>query len=334
MSSAQQQVSQLINGFWAAQVIAAAAALGIADTLAAGPATASELAAKAEAHAPSVFRLMRAMVSLGLCNQSPDGRFALTEAGGYLRADAEGSVRGRALFTGDMLWKQFGDLTHQVKTGGRTQEVVSGAEGFEILRQDPQRLHGFQMAMAESSTLAARGAIQAYDFSPFQCVLDLGGGYGGVLAELLRANPAQTGAVFDLDYLEAGANAYLATAGVGERARFLGGNFFETVPGGYDLIVMKYIVHDWGDEEAGAILERARQVGESSTLVLLEQVIPEQIEATSEHQAAIRADLTMMGMGGKERTAEEYRTLLAEAGWRLIRIVPTGAASVIEAEPA
>lgn len=336
MDPAQQHLSQLINGFWATQVACAAAALSLPDHLAGGPMTAEALAEAAGAHAPSVHRLLRAMVSLGLCVLETDGRFALTPTGQYLRADAEGSMRGRALFTGDMLWKQFGDLTHQVRTGGRTREVVSGAEGFEILRNDPPRLHAFQHAMAESSTFSAHEVMKVYDFGVFRRVLDLGGGYGGVLAALLKANPGQTGAVFDLAYLEDGSRAYLERAGVAGRARFIGGSFFETVPPRFDLIVMKFIVHDWGDEEAHAILAKAREAAdEATTLVLLEQVIPEVVEVCTDHQAAIRADLTMMGMGGKERTAEEYRALLAGAGWRLERIVPSaGAPSVIEAKPA
>jgi hypothetical protein len=297
--------------------------------------TAEALAEAAEAHAPSVRRLLRAMVSLGLCVQEADGRFALTEAGGYLRADAPGSVRGRALFTGDMLWKQFGDLTQQVKTGGRTGAVVSGAEGFEALRHDPARLHAFQSAMAESSQLATREAMNACDFGRFARVLDLGGGYGGVLAELLKAHPGQAGAVFDLPFLQAGAEAYLQQAGVADRAEFRGGSFFEAVPAGFDLILMKFIVHDWGDEEAGVILANARAAaGAQTTLVLIEQVVPDVIAATPAHQTVIRADLTMMGMGGMERTAEEYRALLGGSGWRLEAIRPAGAAfSVIEARP-
>ena len=336
MDTAQQHVSRLIGGFWAAQVACAAASLSLPEHLAAGPMTAEALARAAQAHAPSMRRLLRAMVALGLCTQEADGRFSLTEAGGYLRADAPGSVRGRALFTGDMLWKQFGDLTHQVRTGGRTQAMVSGAEGFEALKNDPPRLHAFQQAMAESSTLAARDAMKAYDFARFARVLDLGGGYGGVLAELLKAQPAQSGAVFDLPFLQPGAEAYLRQAEVGERGRFIGGSFFESVPAGFDLVLMKFIIHDWGDDQARAILAKVRAAATpDTTLVLIEQVVPDAIAATPEHQAVIRADLTMMGMGGQERTADEYRALLAASGWGLAEIIPSGAAfSVIEGKPA
>ncbi|MGZ6020675.1 MAG: methyltransferase [Phenylobacterium sp.] len=336
MDDAQQYVSGLISGYWAAQVACAAAALSLPDHLAKGPATAEDQARSAEAHAPSVRRLLRAMVSLGLCAQEADGRFALTEAGGYLRADTPGSVRGRALFIGDMLWKQFSDLTHQVKTGGRTQQILAGAEGFEAMKDDPARLHTFQQAMAESSRTAARDAMAAYDFGRFSRVLDLGGGYGGVLGELLKAHPGQTGAVLDLPFLKAGAEAYLHQAGVADRAQFLGGSFFEAVPAGFDLIVMKFIIHDWDDTEAGVILRKTREAaGPETVLVLIEQVVPDAIAATPQHQAVIRGDLTMMGIGGMERTEEEYRVLLAKTGWRLEAIRPSGAAfSVIEARPA
>jgi hypothetical protein len=334
--AAADRVSALINGFWAAQVINAAVLLDIPDRLADGPMTADALAQAAGAHAPSVLRLMRAMQTLGLAVREADGRFALTAAGGPLRADAPGSVRGRALFTGDMLWKQFGDLHHQVKTGGRTQAVVSGAEGFAALQRDPARLHAFQQAMAEGSVRAAREAMKVYDFGRFATVLDLGGGYGGVLSELLKAHPRQTGAVCDLAYLQHGAEDFLVGAGVSDRGRFIGGDFFEGVPSGFELYLMKFIVHDWGDEEAGAILRKVRQAcGDASTLVLLEQVVPDRLNATPADQAVIRADLTMMGMGGKERTAEEYRALLAGRGWRLSTITSSGDGfSVIEARPA
>lgn len=336
MDNPQQYVRELIGGYWAAQVAAAAAALSLPDQLARGPATAEELARTAEAHAPSVRRLLRAMASLGLCTQEPDGRFALAEAGNYLRAEFPGSVRQRAVFIGDRLWMQFSDLTHQVKTGGQTQKLLGGAEGFEAMRNDPEGLHTFQQAMAESSRTAARDAMGVYDFGRFRRVLDLGGGYGGVLGELLKSNPGQTGVVCDLPFLKDGAEGYLAGAGVGGRAEFVGGSFFEAVPAGFDLILMKFIIHDWSDPEATTILKKSREAAAAdTTLVLIEQVVPEVVAFTPEHQAVIRGDLTMMGIGGKERTAEEYRVLLADCGWRLKGITPSGAAfSVIEAEPA
>ncbi len=331
-----EHVSELINGFWAAQVVNAAALLDLPDRLAQGPATAETLAAAAGAHPPSLFRLLRAMQTLGLCTAGADGVFALTEAGQLLRAGAPGSMRGRALFTGDMLWKQFGDLPEIVRTGGRAASVASGAEGFAALEADPARLEAFQQAMAESSRTAARQAIAAYDFARFGSVLDLGGGYGGVLAELLKANPGQSGAVCDLGYLQAGAEAYLAAAGVAERGRFIPGDFFTAVPAGFDCCLMKFIIHDWDDEASTRILSTARAAaGPATTLALIEQVVPESLGQSLADQAVIRSDLTMMSVGGKERTAAEYRRLLEATGWRLSAVAPAGPSfSVLEALPA
>jgi hypothetical protein len=149
----------------------------------------------------------------------------------------------------------------------------------------------------------------------------------------LKAHPAMTGAVCDLGYLHAGAEAYLRGTGVADRSRFIAGDFFQSVPAGFDLCLMKFIVHDWGDEDARRILANARTA--AGTLALIEQVVPDRLTAGAGDQAIIRADLTMMGMGGKERTAQEYRDLLAGSGWQLSAIIPTRASfSVIEAEPA
>lgn len=336
MSADAEHVSALINGYWAAQVLHVAASLGIADRLASGPHSAEELAAAARAHAPSVFRLMRALQTLGLCRTIEGGRFELTPAGHYLRTNVPGSLRGRALFTGDMLWRQFGDLNHVVKSGERTRAVVSGPEGFEALAADPARLDAFQQAMAEGSVRAARDALHVGDFGRFANVLDLGGGYGGVLAVLLASHPAMRGAVCDLAYLAEPAMRYLERAGVADRARFLPGDFFRSVPQGFDAYVMKFIIHDWDDERAACILRNCRAAAApEARVMLLEQVVPDVLGTGLADQAVIRADLTMMTVGGKERTAQEYRALLAGAGWWLERVSRASAEfSVLEAVPA
>ena len=326
----------LIDGFWAVPVISAAAQLEIPERLAAGPKDNRTLARETGAHAPSLHRLLRALETLGLCTAVEAGTYALTDSGQLLRADSPESLRGRALHTGDMLCKQLGDLYDQVKTGGRTKAFPTGSEGFEALQNDPARLHKFQTNMVEGSRRAAQAAMQVYDFSPFAKMLDLGGGYGGVLAGLLRAYPHHSGAVCDLAYLERGALDYLSSAGVGTRSSFVQGDFFASVPDGYDLYVMKYILHDWDDEHALRILRNVRlAVGNHSRLFVIEQIIPELLTTSVADQDIIRADLVMMSVGGKERTAAEYRALLADTGWNLSWIVPTRTMfSLLEAKPA
>jgi len=330
-----ERLRGLIDGFWAVPVISTAAQLGIPERLAAGPKSSQTLATETGAHASSLQRLLRALVTLGLCTETAPDEYALTDTGHQLRADLPESLRGRALHTGDMLWKQLGDLYDQVKTGGATKAFPTGSEGFEALKKDPARLHKFQTNMAEGSRRAAQAAMQVYDFSPFARILDLGGGYGGVLAELLKAHPNHKGAVCDLAYLERGALDYLSSAGVGERSSFAHGDFFASVPKGYDLYLMKFILHDWDDEHVLQILRNLRAAaGSHSRLLIIEQIIPEALSTSVADQDVIRADLVMMSVGGKERTEAEYRALFADSGWSLSRMVPTRTMfSLIEGKP-
>jgi O-methyltransferase domain/Dimerisation domain len=331
-----ERLRGLIDGFWAVPVISAAAQLEIPERLVATPKDIRTLARETGAHEPSLHRLLRALETLGLCRAGEGGKYVLTDTGHLLRTDSPESLRGRALHTGDMLWKQLGDLYDQVKSGERTQAFPTGSEGFEALKNEPARLHKFQTNMAEGSRRAAQAVMRVYDFKPFAEVLDLGGGYGGVLAELLRAYSHQRGAVSDLEFLEEGALDYLSSAGVSNRSRFAQGDFFAAVPAGYDLYVMKYILHDWDDEHALRILRNVRSaVRTDSRMVVIEQIIPESLSTSSADQDVIRADLVMMSVGGKERTAAEYRTLFADSGWNLSLIVPTGTVfSLIEGKPA
>jgi SAM-dependent methyltransferase len=326
-----KRLSELIEGYWSTQVINAALQLGVPDLLAAGPQDAQSLAATTSAHAGSLDRLLRAMETLGLCTRDADNRLSLTGTGSLLRSDAAGSMRGRGLFAANMLWHQFGDLAEVVRTGER---APSAPPDFESM--DPARLAVFQQAMAESSLKAAADAVAVYDFGRFRRLLDVGGGFGGVLAFLLERYPALTGDIYDLDLVASGATAFLEKAGLSTRARFVAGNFFQSVPGGYDCYQLKYILHDWDDAHALTLLKCIRAAAASDArLVVLEQVVPDRLEDRFEHRAVIRGDLTMMTVGGKERTAAEYRTLLAEAGFRLTEIVPTASSfSVIEAVPA
>src|SRR5580692_1179239 len=213
LQSPGERLRGLIDGFWAVPVISAAAQLEIPDRLAAGPKDIRTLARETGAHAPSLHRLLRALETLGLCTEVAGEAYVLTDAGQLLRADSPESLRGRAMHTGDMLWKQLGDLYDQVRTGGPTRAFATGSEGFEALKSDQVRLHKFQTNMAEGSRRAAQAAMQVYDFSPFARILDLGGGYGGVLSELLRTYTNHKGAVCDLAYLERGALDYLSSAG-------------------------------------------------------------------------------------------------------------------------
>jgi len=195
-------------------------------------------------------------------------------------------------------------------------------------------------ALAAQSALQAAAIVSAYDFTRFQCVVDVGGGSGRLLAAMLRACPALTGVLFDLPHVAGEALALLARQNVAERCRIESGNFFHAVPGGGDAYLLKHVIHDWDDERATVILAACRRVmGADGTLLLCEHVLPERAEH-GQAAGAFLLDLEMLAMtsGGSERTEGEFRRLLAAAGFHLERIVgtvyPASPVSIIEARPA
>jgi SAM-dependent methyltransferase len=323
------RLSELIEGYWSTQVIRTAAQLKLPDLLNAECMLPEELARRAGAHAGSVARLLRAMVTLGLCQTAPDGRYSLTGMGALLRADAAGGKRARALFAGSSLYREFARLPDLIRTGPQP----PSSEGFE--KSTPEQLAVFQQAMIESSREAVSAAVVVYDFSHFTRVLDVGGGFGGALACLLERFSRQSGDVLDLAHAQAGAEEFLSRAGVADRARFLAGDFFKSVPTGYDCYLLKFILHDWDDAQAVAVLKSCRAAAEpGSHLIVLERLVPDHLEDQPAHRAVVRGDMTMMAWGGQERTAREYRQLFAQAGFQLSRVVPTASPfGVIEGRP-
>lgn len=320
------RLNEMISGFWATQVLSVAVQLRIPELLTTGPKTFAAIADYAHAHPPYVFRLLRALHTLGVCRAVSADLFELTSLGQLLSPDMPDSLRGRALFSADMLWQQYADLAYVVKTGNRTRVIDTGPDAFKKLSSEPQRVDAFQRAMAEGSVRTGRDAVAGYDFSRFSSVLDLGGGYGGLLSVLLNACPRLTGAVCDLAYLAPSALIYLEEAGVVARGRFVAGDFFESVPEEYEAYILKSIIHDWDDEYALKILRNIHRAATSnSTLLLLERVIPEQLSTTAADQAVIRSDITMMTIGSLERTVAEYRQLLAVSGWTLTTVLPVAA---------
>ncbi len=314
----------LANLSWGLPVLNVAARLNIPDLLAQGVDDIDSLAVATASHAASLARLMRALQSLGICSAAPDGRFVLSENGRFLLENTPGSIRGEVMFAGDSLWKQFGDLLDVVRTGRPSSSTTFGTDGFERLNEDPVARHAFHLSMVASSVAAVRDALDVHDFGRYGRVLDVGGGYGGVLAVLLRAFGGLRGDVFDLAYLADGAAAHLEKAGVADRGGFRAGDFFAALPAGYDCYFLKFVVHDWDDARASAILRNCAKVAAGgATVLLLELVLPDRIEQDPVHQTLVCSDLTMLTIGGRERTAREYRELLAGAGLALRRMTPT-----------
>ena len=334
--SASDSLLDVINGFWRVQVVCTAAQLQIPEILAAGRADSGAVAARAGTHQRATLRLLRAMCSLGLCTQHGADLFELTARGALLRSDVPGSLRGRALHVGGQLYRVMSDLPEVVRSGRPVPSAATGAAGFQAMAESPERLHAFQLSMAESSRRIGAAVASAYDFGVFSTVMDIGGGYGALLVALMEAYPQVQGVVFDLPQLASGTSKYLEDADLASRARFVGGDFFSSVPALADCFLLKYIVHDWDDEHAIALLRCCRSATRpGGVLLLVEQIVPEIITDSPADRDVMRADMTMLAYGGTERTAAQYGALLAQAGFSMKRIVPTRTVfSLIEAEPA
>ena len=325
-NESRRRVASLITGFWPAQAINAAIRIGVPERLAQAPATAGGLAAATHAHPGSMYRLLRALVSIGIVDEGEGGVFTLTADGRSLLPDAPNSLRGMALHVGNQLWPAFGELERCVREGAPPPGIKHGPDGFAELNDKPDEAAIFNQSMVDGSRKVAGQAIAAFDFSRFSTVMDVGGGYGGVLAALLAANPALKGMILDLPHGEAGARAYLAGEGVADRADYVTASFFDPIPPIADCYVLKYIIHDWNDDYARRIMARVGAAARESngTVVLIERVVPERIENDPAHRGIMQGDLTMMLWDGKERTAADYRLLFEGAGLALSRIIDIG----------
>lgn len=333
VAQAQAIVQQLTNGYWATQVLYVAAKLGIADRLEDGPRSIEALAQATETHAPSLYRLMRALGSLGMVREAEAGQYESTILGRCLVSGSPGALRARAILNGEEWYSGWAGLLHSVRTGETAFTHRFGMPWFEHLSATPETAAVFNEAMASATEGAARAVADAYDFSGARVIVDVGGGTGAFLAGILQANPQAHGILFDRPTVVAAAGGFLASAGVAGRCEVLGGDFFEAVPSGGDLYILSWILHDWDDERSRSILRNCRRaMGDDARLMVLEQVIP----PGNEPSLSKLYDLHMLALSpsGRERREDEYRALLAAADLQLARIIPTGVPrSVLEALP-
>jgi hypothetical protein len=325
---------RLVNGYQVTQAIHVVAALGIADLLADGPRASGELATQTGAHAPSLHRVLRALAGVGVLHEGVDGRFALTPVGECLRSDAAEPVGGWASYVGaPSHWQAWGALLHAVRTGEHAFRAVHGTDVWEYRAQHPEEGAVFDRAMTAMTLRANQHLLEAYDFSSIRSVVDVGGGHGALVAALLVAHPHMRGVVLDQPHVVAQAPAVLEEAGVADRAEVVAGSFFDEVPAGADAYVLKAILHDWDDAEALRILRRCRAAIPRHGVLL---VVERDLGAPNEAPGAKLSDLNMMvGPGGRERTRDEFATLLADGGFALRATAPTPIAlTVFEAQPA
>jgi O-methyltransferase domain/Dimerisation domain len=326
-------VLELVSGLIEANTVYAVAKLGVADTLAAGPRTAADVADELGTNPDATFRLLRAAAGYGLLRQDGD-RFALAALGRPLLSDAPDSMRAVVLMIGDPRYQSvWSRLPECVTTGEAQAEAVHGVSMWGLLERDPDYAATFNEAMSRLTALDWPTVAAAYDFTPFRRIVDVGGGHGELLASMLRAAPGAEGVLLEQESLLPDAQERLREAGVLSRCRLEGGSFFDLVPDDGDLYVLRRVVHDFDDDRALALLTTLRcDMPDGATLLLLESVV----HPGGGPDFAKTLDLDMLLLaGGRERTEREYAALLDRAGFAMTRVVPTiSPISLVEARPA
>lgn len=326
---------RLLNGFRGYQLAVAACRLKLPDLVADGVGDTESLAAQTGTHEPSLRRALRGLAAWGFFAEGPDGRFLPTAVSDAFRSDRPG-LRNTTLMLSHEGYESWGELMYALQRGRPVFEHLYGKSRWEKMAENPGDAAQFNAAMVEMTKRVAMSFVAAYDFSGVRTVVDVGGGNGALLAAALAAHSGLDGVLFDLAAGLAGADSALKSAGLAGRVRIVEGSFFESVPAGGDLYLLKSIVHDWDDEHALKILQACRAaMGPEARLVVLERLLPENGVDGDSALGTLMSDLHMMVvLGGRERTTAEYASLLAEAGLRMTR--PIAMASdfyAIEAVP-
>ena len=317
------------------QTLAVVARLGVADRLANGWRSAADLAHELNVNEDALYRVMRLLASQGVFEENDSRAFRNTDVSNFLRSGVPGSLRDLLIFWGsDYSYNNLGQMMRTVETGKSAPALLSHSDSFEQLRRDPELARIFDNAMTAMSKSVAPAIAAAYDFGAWESVMDVAGGNGFLLAEILRAYPQLRGVLADQDHVLERAREHQFLAGdFATRASMQLCNFFESVPAGCRAYLMKHIIHDWDDEQSRSILINCRKAVPSNGVLLL---VEASVGDTNVPSYGKFADIIMLSLtGGRERTEAEYATLLSSAGFRLNRVIPADAQlSIIEAFPA
>lgn len=324
------QLDQMITGYWISQAIYAAARFGIADLLKDGPRTAEELASATSTNPDALYRLLRALASVGIFAEGPPGHFSVTPLAELLQSDVPGSKRALALMSGDEQFRAWSEIGYSIQTGKTAFDKVFGKPIFDYLSEHAEKARIFDAAMVGIHGRESAAILDGYDFSGIGVLADIGGGNGSQITAVLQRHTAMKGILFDLPHVIQRAKERIETAGIANRCQLFGGSFFDSVPAGADAYLLRHIIHDWDDEKSLTILRNCHQaMSPAGKLLVIESVIP----PGNEPFGGKFLDLVMLLIpGGKERTEDEYRTLFGKSGFELTRVVPTGTeVSIIEA---
>lgn len=333
--SPEQQIMKMATGYWVSQVLSVAARTDMLEQLLDGPLSAQEVAIGANLQPGPTERVLRGCALVEVVKELEGGVFELTELGRLLTSGHPRSAREAAVMMGDPAhWLSWGQLEHTVRTGEPAFTKALGTDNvFAYYDANPDEGERFHRSMGSMTRAFISNLEKAYDFTPYATIADIGGGHGLLLGSVLKFAPTARGILFDQPHAVAGATEQLRALGVEERVTRVGGDFFQAVPGGADLYMMKHILHDWSDEQCKLILKNLRAViSASARLLVMDCVLPE----PPAQNEAVLMDLNMLVMTpGRERRQSDFARLFASAGFRLERVVTMpGLAQLVEASPA
>jgi hypothetical protein len=318
-------IHNLSNGYKLSQALYAVAKLGVADLIGDGRTGVAELANAAGADEDVLYRVMRTLAGFGVFHEGDDRAFSLTPAGQLLRSDDPQSLRHAVIFRCEENYDAFRELLHSVQTGENAFERVFGGPRFEYHKTNKEANASFQEGMKSITGAETATILEACDFSTYETVVDVGGGNGMLMSAILSQNPNLSGILFDQE-----ATIDLARAGAGgplHNCQFVAGDFFEAVPEGGDLYILKFIIHDWADDPSVTILRNCRRaMGEKGNLLVLDRFIG----PPNQPSAALIVDLSVLvEHGGQERRLEEFEALFDQAGLKLVRVIETDSSIAI-----
>lgn len=323
-------IAKLLYGYKATQCLYVAAKLNIADHLASGSKSISELAKLTNTKLNPLYRVMRCLVSLGIFKENNE-QFSLNKEAENLLSDSETTWKDFIILCGEELYQSAGELLYTVETGKPAFEHIFGMTHWEYLNKHADKAKIFHDAMEKGTEPTLKEIIKQYDFSSFSKIIDVGGGKGHLLCEILAVHPDSTGIVYDLENAKHSSLEYISNKSLTQRCEFVAGNFFVSTPNCGDVYILKVVLHDWDDDNAKLILQNCRRsMSKSSKLLIIEKVI----ENNDNKDLACLSDINMLvTYTGKERNLQEFQELLKDSGFKFTRKIDTETIfSIIEAE--
>lgn len=327
-----EKIYEMMFGYRLTQSLYVATKLRIADLLVDGPLSVAELACSVKAHKGALHRVLKCLSAHGVFKESVEGFFDLTPLAELLISTNAYNVSHSVIMCGEEFYQSMGDLLYSTESGEPAFDHRYKRNFWQHMEQRPELAKTFSCAMERGSLNSVHALLEAYDFSSIHKIIDIGGGKGHFLAAILRQYAEICGVIFDLPCVIGQAKEYVKESNVESRCEFVEGDFFvDSLPKG-DALILKVILHDWGNVEALQILKQChRQLDVSGKLLIIEKVI----QGDSHLKNILLGDIHMLVThGGMERTLLEYEELLKQGGFKLSKVITTRSAfSIIEAMP-